>query len=93
MVWLERQKNKKFESKLIKKYKNLSPQFIFLYPTLNFRNNEIGATMGINQLKSLNQNNLKRTRNFKIFYKILMKKNIGKITMLKEAATMLFQLY
>ena len=60
-------KNKKFESQLIKKYKNLSPQFIFLYPTLNFRNNEIGATMGINQLKSLNQNNLKRTKNFKIF--------------------------
>ena len=27
-------KNKKFESQLIKKYKNLSPQFIFLYPTL-----------------------------------------------------------
>ena len=67
-------KNKKFESQLIKKYKNLSPQFIFLYPTLNFRNNEIGAIMGINQLKSLNQNNLKRTKNFKIFLQNLDEK-------------------
>ena len=71
-------KNKKFESQLIKKYKNLSPQFIFLYPTLNFRNNEIGATMGINQLKSLNQNNLKRTRNFKIFLQNLDEKKYWK---------------
>ena len=71
-------KNKKFESQLIKKYKNLSPQFIFLYPTLNFRNNEIGAIMGINQLKSLNQNNLKRTRNFKIFLQNLDEKKYWK---------------
>ena len=71
-------KNKKFESQLIKKYKNLSPQFIFLYPTLNFRNNEIGATMGINQLKSLNQNNLKRTKNFKIFLQNLDEKKYWK---------------
>ena len=71
-------KNKKFESQLIKKYKNLSPQFIFLYPTLNFRNNEIGAIMGINQLKSLNQNNLKRTKNFKIFLQNLDEKKYWK---------------
>ena len=59
--------NKSYERKLIKKYKNLSPKFIFLYPTFNFRNNEIGATIGINQLKTLNKNNLKRTKNFKYF--------------------------
>ena len=57
--------NKIFEKNLIKKYKDLSPKFIFLYPTFNFRNNEIGATIGINQLKKLNSNNLKRTKNFK----------------------------
>ena len=34
-------KNKNFEKKMINKYKDLSPKFIFLYPTLNFRNNEI----------------------------------------------------
>ncbi len=61
----------KFENKMKKKYKLLSPQFIFLYPTLNFRNNEIGACIGINQLKSLNKNNTKRTSNFKYFLKNL----------------------
>ena len=64
-------KNKTFEKKLIKKHKNLSPQFIFLYPTLNFRNNEIGATMGISQLKNLDKNNLARTKNFDFFIKNL----------------------
>ena len=61
----------KYESKIKKKYKLLSPQFIFLYPTLNFRNNEIGACIGINQLKSLNKNNIKRTLNFRYFLKNL----------------------
>ena len=60
-----------FEKKLIKKNNHLSPKFIFLYPTLNFRNNEIGATIGINQLKSLNKNNALRTKNFKLFLKLL----------------------
>ena len=60
-------KNKTFEKNMIKKYKNLSPQFIFLYPTLNFRNTEIGACIGINQLKTLDKNNKKRTANFKFF--------------------------
>ena len=64
-------KNKKFENKMINKYKELSPKFIFLYPTLNFRNTEIGAAIGINQLKSLNSNNLKRTKNFEYFIKHL----------------------
>ena len=63
--------NKKYEKKLVNKYKYLSPKFIFMYPSLNFRNNEIGAVIGINQLKSLNKNNLLRTRNFKLFLKLL----------------------
>ena len=66
-------KNSKFEKEIIKKYKSLSPQFIFLYPTLNFRNNEIGAIFGLNQLKSLHKNNLNRTKNFKLFIKSLDK--------------------
>ena len=64
-------KNKIFEKKMIKKYKNLSPKFIFLYPTLNFRNTEIGAVIGINQLKKLDLNNKKRTKNFIYFLKNL----------------------
>jgi CDP-6-deoxy-D-xylo-4-hexulose-3-dehydrase len=63
--------NKTFETKMIDKYKDLSQKFIFLYPTLNFRNNEIGATIGLNQLKSLNKNNQKRTINFTLFLKNL----------------------
>ena len=68
---LRESKNKKFEKQLIKKYHYLSPKFIFLYPTLNFRNNEIGAVIGLNQLKSLNKNNIKRRKNFKLFLTLL----------------------
>ena len=63
--------NKKFEKKIINKYPKLSPKFIFLYPGYNFRNNEIGAAIGINQLKSLNKNNLKRKKNFNLFLKLI----------------------
>ena len=63
--------DKKIEKKIMNKYKKLSPKFIFMYPAYNFRNNEIGATIGINQLKSLNSNNKLRTRNFKTFLKYL----------------------
>ncbi len=63
--------NNILEANLIKKYNKLSPKFIFLYPTLNFRNNEIGATIGLNQLKNLNRNNKKRTTNFNFFIKEL----------------------
>jgi len=55
------------EKKIIKQYPNLSPKFIFLYPAYNFRNNEINATIGINQLKSLDKNNSIRKKNFIIF--------------------------
>jgi len=64
-------KNSKFENKMIKKYPKLSPQFIFLHPTFNFRNNEIGAVIGLNQLKRLNKNNQIRTKNFRLFLKLL----------------------
>ncbi len=60
-------KNQVYEKKMIKKFKNLSPKFIFLYPTLNFRNTEIGAVIGINQLKKLDVNNKKRISNFIYF--------------------------
>ena len=64
-------KNLKFQKKMEKKYPKLSPQFIFLYPTFNFRNNEIGAVIGLNQLKRLNKNNSLRTRNLKLFLSLL----------------------
>jgi CDP-6-deoxy-D-xylo-4-hexulose-3-dehydrase len=58
-----------FERKMIKKYKYLSPKFIFLFPGFNMRNNEISATIGINQLKRLDANNRKRIENFNYFLK------------------------
>ena len=63
--------NKQYEKKTVKKNKDLSPKFIFLHPTLNFRNNEIGAVIGINQLKSLDKNNNQRAKNFKLFLDLL----------------------
>jgi CDP-4-dehydro-6-deoxyglucose reductase, E1 len=63
----------KVEKKIMNKYKKLSPKFIFLYPAYNFRNNEIGATIGLNQLKSLDKNNKIRTKNLEVFLKNLDK--------------------
>jgi len=59
--------NKSFENFHIKKNPKLSPKFIFMYPGYNMRNNEISAVIGINQLKRLDKNNIKRTRNFKYY--------------------------
>lgn len=46
---------------------DLSPDFIFAYPAYNVRNTEIGAVLGRNQLKRLDENNVKRKRNFELF--------------------------
>ena len=54
--------------KNIKKYKDLNPQFIFVNEGFNFRNNEIGAVLGINQLKKIDANIKKRNKNF-IYFK------------------------
>ena len=68
---LRESNNKILEKKLIKKYHQLSPKFIFLYPGFNFRNNEIAAIVGINQLKRLDRNNKIRNKNFFYFLKNL----------------------
>ncbi len=54
-----------------KNFKDLNKDFIFLNPGFNFRNNEIGAVLGINQLKKLNKNIKLRNINFKYFLKLL----------------------
>ena len=53
------------------KYKDLNKEFIFSNLGFNFRNNEIGAVLGINQLKRLNKNIKLRNRNFNFFLKNL----------------------
>jgi CDP-6-deoxy-D-xylo-4-hexulose-3-dehydrase len=60
-------KDSKLRKEYEKKYKDLSPKFIFLYPGYNVRNNEIGAILGLNQLKNLDSNNEKRTKNLIFF--------------------------
>ncbi len=65
--------NKKEENKIIKKYPDLSPKFIFLFPSYNLRNDEISAVIGLSQLKSLNKNNEIRKKNFSFFLENLSK--------------------
>ncbi len=59
--------NDNIKQKYINEHPDLSPDFIFAYPAYNVRNTEIGAVIGRNQLKRLNENNAKRRRNFEIF--------------------------
>jgi CDP-4-dehydro-6-deoxyglucose reductase, E1 len=56
-----------------KKHKDLNKEFIFSNFGFNYRNNEIGAVLGINQLKRLNQNIQLRNKNFNYFLKNLNK--------------------
>ena len=59
------------KQKYIDENTNLSPDFIFAYPAYNVRGTEIGAVIGRNQLKQLNDNNDKRRKNFALFLKNL----------------------
>ena len=66
--------DKKIEKKIQLRNKDLSEKFIFMLPGYNLRNNEIGAVLGISQLKRLNINNKKRSSNFSFFLKNLDEK-------------------
>jgi len=46
---------------------DLNPDFIFAFPAYNVRNTEIGAIMGLSQLKRLDANVAQRTRNLHRF--------------------------
>ena len=50
---------------------DLNPDFIFFYPSYNMRNTEIGAIIGSNQLKRLDNFIVKRCSNQILFYSIL----------------------
>jgi CDP-6-deoxy-D-xylo-4-hexulose-3-dehydrase len=63
--------NDQIKQKFSDDHPDLSPDFIFAYPAYNVRNTEIGAVLGRNQLKRLDQNNVKRKRNFELFLKNL----------------------
>ena len=64
---LRESNNDKFKKKYIKKHPLLNPKFIFAYPGYNMRNTEIGAIIGLNQLKTLDRNIQKRNNNHATF--------------------------
>lgn len=51
------------------KFPDLNPQFIFAHAGFNMRNNELGAILGIEQLKRLDENNEIRSNNQARFLK------------------------
>jgi CDP-6-deoxy-D-xylo-4-hexulose-3-dehydrase len=46
---------------------DLNKDFIFIAPAYNMRSTEINAVLALNQLKRLDENNIKRKRNLDIF--------------------------
>ena len=56
-----------YKKKYLAESNDLNSEFIFAYPAYNVRNTEIGAFIGINQLKRLDENNKKRTDNLLYF--------------------------
>lgn len=71
---LREMSNKTKMNKLMKQYPDLNPQFIFYNSGYNFRNNEINAIIGLNQLKKLNYNIKKRNQNHQNFLNKINKK-------------------
>ena len=71
---LRENSNNNYKKKIEKNYPKLSPNFIFMYPAYNMRSNEIAAVIGINQLKSLNKNNILRRKNLELFLGNINKK-------------------
>ena len=59
--------DEKIKNKIVKNNNDLHKEFIFNFPAYNVRNNEINAIIGINQLKRLNKNIIKRNKNHKFF--------------------------
>ena len=70
----------------------LSPDFIFAYPAYNVRNTEIGAVIGRNQLKRIDENNEKRNKNLAQFLDGLDDKRYRKDFILEGCSNYAFPL-
>jgi CDP-6-deoxy-D-xylo-4-hexulose-3-dehydrase len=55
----------------LKDHPDLNPDFIFAYPAYNVRNTEIGGILGLSQLKRLDENVQKRTKNLIHFLSLI----------------------
>ena len=51
----------------VTKYPDLNPDFIFAFASHNMRSTELNGLLGLQQLKRLDENNLKRSRNLNLF--------------------------
>lgn len=63
-----------FKEELNKKSPQTYPEFTFWVPGFNMRSTELNAVIGLNQLKRLDDNNLKRYENFHYFLENLDEK-------------------
>ncbi|OUV02934.1 MAG: CDP-4-keto-6-deoxy-D-glucose-3-dehydrase [Betaproteobacteria bacterium TMED82] len=61
-------KNEEKKQKFVADFPDLNPDFIFAMPAFNVRNTEIGAILGINQLKRLDRTVIERCKNQEIFF-------------------------
>lgn len=59
--------NEELKKQEQEKYSDLNPEFIFKYAAHNMRPTELQGIMGLSQLKRLDANNDKRTKNFNHF--------------------------
>lgn len=64
-------KNSEKMDAIKKKFPDLNPDFIFMYPAWNMRSTEMNAVLGRSQLRRLDENNRIRVRNFEFFLKNL----------------------
>jgi CDP-4-dehydro-6-deoxyglucose reductase, E1 len=64
-------KTQEIKDRLVSDNPKCNPEFIFKYPTFNFRSTELNAVIGLSQLEDLDQNNKKRSENFKTFLESL----------------------
>jgi len=60
-----------YQAAVKESHPDLNPDFIFLHPAYNLRNNEIGAIIGINQLKRLDDIVIRRSENQKLFFELV----------------------
>ncbi|TAL41418.1 MAG: DegT/DnrJ/EryC1/StrS aminotransferase family protein [Methylovulum sp.] len=59
--------SQKLKQFYFQKYPDLNPDFIFAFPAYNFRPTEIGAIIGLSQIKNLDKDIVIRQKNLKTF--------------------------
>jgi CDP-6-deoxy-D-xylo-4-hexulose-3-dehydrase len=63
--------NEATKDKYVNDYPDLNPDFIFAFPSHNMRSTELNGLLGLEQLKRLDQNNVKRSANLRKFLSVL----------------------